>query len=72
MEEESLKDSKFILNEMNQVKANLMATNEFKPNLSSFNQEEGTSSLFGVIKLSGFWMNVNTFQSEILIDKRQM
>jgi hypothetical protein len=39
MEEESLKDIQFILNEMNQVKANQMATNEFKPNLSSFNQE---------------------------------
>ncbi len=44
-QEESLDDIQLMLNEMNQVKANLMATNEFKPYLSSFNQEEGPDDL---------------------------
>jgi hypothetical protein len=69
-QEESLDDIQLMLNEMNRVKANLMATNEFKPNLSSFNQVEGTSSLFGSIKLSGY-SKVNSFKGQILTDEQQ-
>jgi hypothetical protein len=59
-----------MLNEMHQVKANLMATNKFKPNLSSFNQKEETSSLFGLIKLSGY-SKVNSFKGQILTNLKQ-
>jgi hypothetical protein len=45
------------------VKDNLEATNEFKPNLSSFDQEE--TSMFGSIQLYGF-INTNPLQSQIL------
>ena len=61
-----------MLNEMHQVKANLMATNKFKQNLSSFNQDEGTSSLFGLIKWDGCWLNVNSFKGQILTNERQI
>jgi hypothetical protein len=70
-QDKSLDGIQLMLNEMNQVKANLMATNKFKPNLSSFNQVEGTSSLFGLIKLSGY-SRINSFQSEIINDEKQM
>jgi hypothetical protein len=49
-QEESLKEIQVKLNQMNQVKDHLTATNYFLPNLSAFNQEEETS-LFGSIKL---------------------
>jgi hypothetical protein len=52
-QEESLRDIQSKLNEMNQVNDNLEATNEFKPNLSSLNQERDTS-LFGSIKLNPY------------------
>ena len=47
-----------------------MATNKFKPNLSSFNQDEETSSLFGLIKLSGY-SKVNSFKGQILTNLKQ-
>ena len=55
---------------MSKVKDDLKATNEFQSNLSSFNQEE--TSLFGLIKLNGYWMNVNLFKSQILTNERQI
>jgi hypothetical protein len=69
-QEQSLNDIKVKLNEMNQVKDHLIATNYFKPNLSSFDQERGTS-LFGSIKLNACWLNVNSLKSEILTGERQ-
>jgi hypothetical protein len=69
-QKESLNDIKMKLNEMNQVKVNLMATNYFKPNLSSFDQERGTS-LFGSIKLNQY-SNMNPLKSEIINDEQQM
>jgi hypothetical protein len=66
---ESLRDIQSKLNEMNQVKDILKATNKFKPNLSSLNQN--ASSLFGLIKLSEYCSNPNPFKSEILTDLEQ-
>jgi hypothetical protein len=63
-QEESLNEIQIKLAEMNQVNDNLIATNKFKPNLSSLNQEEETS-IFGSIKLYGF-TNTNPFQSQVL------
>jgi hypothetical protein len=68
-QEESLRDIQSKLNEMNQVSDNLEATNEFKPNLSSLNQE-GDTSLFGSIKLNPY-SNINSFNSEILTNQQQ-
>ena len=68
-QEESLRDIQLKLNQMNQVKDHLKETNYFKPNLSSYNQEE--TSLFGSIKLNACWSNMNLFKSEILKDERQ-
>ena len=45
---------------MSKVKDDLKATNEFLINESLFNQEETTLS--GSIKLSGCWLNVNSFK----------
>ena len=67
-QEESLNEIQFKLNEMNRVKDNLMATNEFKPNLSLFDQN-GTS-LFGLIKFS-LYSDKNPFKSQILKSGRQ-
>jgi hypothetical protein len=39
---------------MTLVKDNLMAANEFKPNLFLFDQEE--APIFGSIKLDGHWL----------------
>jgi len=55
---------------MSKVKDDLKATNDFKPYVSSFNQEE--TSLFGSIKLNGCWLNVNSFKGQILTNERQM
>jgi hypothetical protein len=66
-QEESLNDIQFKLNEMNQVKEFLEATNEFKPNLSSLNQN--ANSLFGSIKLDGYWLD--SFKSEISANEQQ-
>jgi len=64
-QEASVKDIQSKLNEMDQVKDQLKATNVFKPNLSVFNDTEETS-LFGLIKLSEYCSNTNPFKSEIL------
>jgi hypothetical protein len=69
-QEESMRDIQSKLNEMNQVKDNLEAANKFKPNLSSFSQEEETS-LFGSIKLSEYCSNTNSLKSEILKGEKQ-
>ena len=69
-QEASLNEIQSKLNEMNQVKDILKATNKFKPNLSVFNQTED-SSLFGLIKLSEYCSNTNPFKSEILTDLEQ-
>jgi len=69
-QEESLRDNQFKLNQTNQRKDDLKATNDFKPNLSLSNQEVGTS-LFGSIKLNACWLNMNSLKSQILKDKRQ-
>jgi hypothetical protein len=68
--EESLKEIQFKLNQMHQVKDDLKATNDFKPNLSSFQQNE--TSLFGSIRLNAYWLNMNSFKSHILNGERQM
>jgi hypothetical protein len=41
-QEESLKEIQVKLNQMTKIKGDLKTTKGFKPNLSSFNQEEGT------------------------------
>jgi hypothetical protein len=69
-QEESLNEIQSKLNEMTKFKEDLKATNEFKPNKSSFDQKE--TSLFGTIKLNGCWLNMNSFKSKILTDERQM
>jgi predicted nucleic acid-binding Zn-ribbon protein len=63
--EESLSEIQLKFNQMSKIKDNLMATNHFKPNLSSCNQKEDTS-LFGSINLNGY-SKINSFDSEILI-----
>jgi hypothetical protein len=65
-QEESLKDIQVKLNEINQIKDDLKATNEFKPNSSSFNQKD--MSLFGLLKLNDY---SNSFKSQILKDEQQ-
>ena len=69
-QDESLKDIQLKLNEIKQVKDNLEATNFFKPNLSSFNQTEGDTSLFGLIRLNEY-SNMNSFRSEIFTNQQQ-
>jgi hypothetical protein len=70
-QEATLNDIQLKLIEMNQVKDHLMSTNEFKPNLSLFDQKEETS-LFGSIKLNSFWLNMYSLKSQILKGDRQM
>ena len=70
-QEESLRDIQLKLDEMNQGEVNLMASNEFQPNLSSFNQEEDTS-LFGSIKLNGYCPGLYSFKGQIINDERQI
>jgi hypothetical protein len=69
-QEVSLKDIQLKLNQMAIVKDHLTATNHFKPNLSSLNQEGG-ALIFGSIKLNACWLNVNSFQSEIIKGEQQ-
>jgi hypothetical protein len=69
-QEESLKDIQFKLNEMNQAKDHLIATNYFQPTFSPINQAEATS-LFGSIKLNACWSNVNSFKGQILKDVQE-
>jgi hypothetical protein len=68
-QEESLKDIQLKLDEMNQVKDDLKASNQFKPNLIPFNQNK--TSCFGLIKLNGYWLNTNSLKSEILKGEQQ-
>jgi hypothetical protein len=70
-QEASLNDMRLKLNEMTKIKGDLKETNEFKPNVSLFDQKEVTS-LFGSIKLNGY-SNTNSFKcSQILKDERQL
>jgi hypothetical protein len=71
-QEESLSDIQLKLNEMSQVKVDLMATNYFKPNLSMFDQEEETS-VFASIRLYGYsFSNMDSLKSEILTDDQSL
>jgi hypothetical protein len=65
-QEESLNEIQIKLNEIDQVKEFCEETNEFKPNLSLFNQEP----LFGSIRLDEF-SSMNSFKSQILKDLKQ-
>ena len=67
-QEESLNEFQSKLTEMNQIKDDLKATNEFKPNLSPFNQED----LFGSLKVNEFSSYMNSFKSQILKGERQI
>jgi hypothetical protein len=69
-QEESLNDIQLKLSEMTKIKEDLKASNDFKPNLSSFEQTE--ASLFGSIKLNGYWLNSNSFKGQILTNERQI
>jgi chlorite dismutase len=62
-QEEYIYAIQFKINEINQVKDDLRETNGFKPNLSLFDQE---TSLFGVIKLSGYTNKKSSLKSQIL------
>jgi hypothetical protein len=67
-QEESLKEIQSKLNKINQVKVDLKATNEFKPNLTLLNQESLSSlssSFFGSMKLNNC-SNTDLFKSQIL------
>ena len=66
-QDESLKEIQVKLNQMNQVKDHLTATNYFLPTFSLFNQEEEETSLFGSIKLRQY-SGMNSFESQILTD----
>jgi hypothetical protein len=67
-QEESLKEIQIKLNEMNQVKDNLVTTNYFKPDSSLLRQED--MSLFGSIRLFGF-SNLDLFKSQIIKGNQQ-
>ena len=67
-QEESLRVIQLELDEINQVKDNLKATNEFKPNSSLFKQKETSS--FGSIRLNGHCFNVNSLKGQILKDEQ--
>jgi hypothetical protein len=67
-QEESLKEIQSKLNEINQVKVDLKAANEFEPNLTLLNQESSSSfssSIFGSMKLKNC-SNTDLFKSQIL------
>jgi hypothetical protein len=66
-QEKSLNEFQLKLNEMTQINDDLKATNEFQPNLSSFNQED----LFGSIKLNEFCSYMNALKSQILKGEQQ-
>jgi len=55
---------------MFKLKDDLMRANEFKPNISLFDQKD--KCLFGSIRLDACWLNINSFQGEILTDERQI
>jgi len=64
-QEESLNELQLKLNEINQVKDSLVATNQFKPNLAL----QGDTSSFGSIRLNGHWLN--SFDSQIIKGEQQ-
>jgi hypothetical protein len=67
-QEESFKEIQSKLNEINQVKVDLKATNEFEPNLTLLNKESSSSlssSFFGSMKLNTC-SNTDLFKSQIL------
>jgi hypothetical protein len=67
-QEESLKEIQSKLNEINQVKVDLKATNEVEPHLTLLNQESSSSlssSFFGSMKLN-ICSNMDPFKSQIL------
>jgi hypothetical protein len=67
-QEESLKEIQSKLNEINQVKVDLKAANEFEPNLTLLNQESSSSlssSFFGSMKLNNC-SNTDPFKNQIL------
>jgi hypothetical protein len=66
-QEMNIHDFQLKLDGIAKIKDDLMVTNDFKPNLSSFNQEE----TFGKIRLNVNSI-INSFKSEILIGERQM
>jgi hypothetical protein len=68
-QEKSLKDIQLKFNEIKELKDYLKASNEFKSNLFLFNQNE--TSLFGSIRLNGYWLNVDSFKGQILKDEQQ-
>ena len=70
-QEESLSEIQLKLEEMKQVKVHLKASNEFQSNLTSYNQQEEETSLFGSIRLNACWLNVNSFKGQILTDEQQ-
>jgi hypothetical protein len=67
-QEESLSDIQLKLDEMAKINDNLKETNQFKPNLYLFNQNE--TLFFGSIKL-GLYSSMNSFQGEIINDEQQ-
>jgi hypothetical protein len=69
-QQESLKDIQIKLNQMNQVKDNLEATNELKSNSSFLRQVEDTS-LFGSIKLNGYCPGLYSLKGQIINDEQQ-
>jgi hypothetical protein len=68
-QEESLKEIQVKLNQMNQFKDHLTATNYFQPTFSPINKEEETS-LFDSIKLRQY-SGMNSVKSQILTDLEQ-
>jgi len=69
--EASLNEIQSKLNQINQVKEFCEETNVFQPNSISFNQNEETSSLFGLLKLIKY-SNINSFKSQILEGEQQL
>jgi hypothetical protein len=66
-QKKNINDIRFKLNELDQVKDELNATNVFKPNLTLFNQEV---SSFGLLKLNAN-SNMNLSKSQILNGEQQ-
>jgi hypothetical protein len=69
-QETALNEIQSKLNEITIVKDTLIATNYFQPTFSPINQEGGTS-IFGLIKLNACWSNVNSFKGQILTSEQQ-
>ena len=67
--EDSLNKIRLKLNEINQVKYDLRATNEFKPNSTLFNQNE--ASFFGSNVLYEY-LSMSLIKSQLLNDEQQL